>query len=431
MVTSYNPIIDTTRQVITDRRMAFLLLLSQYISSSREPKDFWQQLVRCLQIDHMDLPFALLYSAGWDVNETLSESSEQSQATKNWILEGQVRIDELESTPSKNDTETNSSHENQLMKEALQGATNNKADYMPPDPHRFTIEESMEDFIPNFSEMVRADTPTLLSVADGTFPASLAKHLNHQDRDVHYTAAIFLPIKSTGDSTMGFMILGVNPWKRYDEDYKGFIELMSRQLASSMAAALLFEDEIRRGRMVAEQADRDRYHLFTKLAIQTQAASQTENRFRNMADLSPAGQFHISPSGVLVYANNEYYRLTGHPRDVSHPMSWYDVLLADDHELMDIHWGKLLAGKATSFEIRLKHRFEVEEVVGGEKVQGYTWIIAAAYAEKNTRGDVVGILGCLTDISRQKWAEGFQNRRMLEAVELKKQQENFIDMTSQ
>lgn len=98
---------------------------------------------------------------------------------------------------------------------------------------------------------------------------------------------------------------------------------------------------------------------------------------------------------------------------------------------MDLHWGKLLSGEATSFEIRLKHRFEAEEVVGGEKVQGYTWIIAGAYAEKNMRGEVVGILGCMTDISRQKWAEGFQNRRMLEAVELKKQQENFIDMTSQ
>lgn len=44
----YNPVFDTTRQVIAERRMAFLLQLGQQIASSREPKYFWQQ-VRMLQ----------------------------------------------------------------------------------------------------------------------------------------------------------------------------------------------------------------------------------------------------------------------------------------------------------------------------------------------------------------------------------------------
>lgn len=110
-------------------------------------------------------------------------------------------------------------------------------------------------------------------------------------------------------------------------------------------------------------------------------------------------------------------------------MSWYNVIVEEDHELMDREWGKLLVGETVSFELRLRRRFEVEEIVGGEKVEGFTWIIAAAYAEKDPDGTVVGILGCITDISRQKWAEGFQKRKMLEAVELKRQQENFIDMT--
>jgi hypothetical protein len=98
---------------------------------------------------------------------------------------------------------------------------------------------------------------------------------------------------------------------------------------------------------------------------------------------------------------------------------------------MDFYWGKLMDGEEVNFEIRLKRPFVTEEFVAGEKVNGPTWIIAAAYAEKNEAGEVTGILGCITDISRIKWAEGFQNIKMLEAVELKRQQENFIDMTSQ
>jgi len=139
--------------------------------------------------------------------------------------------------------------------------------------------------------------------------------------------------------------------------------------------------------------------------------------------------------------------MTGHPRNVAYPMassnvsrfsllltklqSWYGVLLEEDHAIMDVEWAKLLAGETVSFELRLKTPFVAEELIGGEKVEGHTWIIAAAYAEKGDDGSVVGILGCITDISHHKWMEGFQTRRMLEAVELKRQQENFIDMTSQ
>jgi len=40
------------------------------------------------------------------------------------------------------------------------------------------------------------------------------------------------------------------------------------------------------------------------------------------------------------------------------------------------------------------------------------------------------IIGTIVDISRQKWAEEVQKRKMEDALEAKRQQENFIDMTS-
>lgn len=98
---------------------------------------------------------------------------------------------------------------------------------------------------------------------------------------------------------------------------------------------------------------------------------------------------------------------------------------------MDGEWAKLLSGQSVSFEIRLRRSFVAEELFDGEEVKGEAWILAAAYGERNDDGTITAILGCLTDISRQKWMEGFQKRKMIEAVELKRQQENFIDMTSQ
>jgi len=44
-------------------------------------------------------------------------------------------------------------------------------------------------------------------------------------------------------------------------------------------------------------------------------------------------------------------------------------------------------------------------------------------------GDIVAITGCTTDISSQK-SEALQKQKTEEVLELKRQQENFIDMTS-
>jgi len=96
----------------------------------------------------------------------------------------------------------------------------------------------------------------------------------------------------------------------------------------------------------------------------------------------------------------------------------------------DQEWAKLTAGEPVHFELRLKRPFSTDETLDGENVSGDTVVLAAAYAEKSEAGTVKGVLGCLTDISRQKWAEGFQARRTDEAIELKRQQENFMDMTS-
>jgi PAS domain-containing protein len=59
--------------------------------------------------------------------------------------------------------------------------------------------------------------------------------------------------------------------------------------------------------VAAELAALDRNLLSKKLAVQTHEALELESRFRRMADLAPVGMFHINTSGILVYANDNYY----------------------------------------------------------------------------------------------------------------------------
>ena len=60
----------------------------------------------------------------------------------------------------------------------------------------------------------------------------------------------------------------------------------------------------------------------------------------------------------------------------------------------------------------------------------FSWVLCAAYPEIDLNGSVKSIFGVVTNITDQKNAEDFQKRRMEEAVEMKRQQENFIDITS-
>lgn len=88
----------------------------------------------------------------------------------------------------------------------------------------------------------------------------------------------------------------------------------------------------------------------------------------------------------------------------------------------------LLTFRRDAESIIQEFRFMAARELNGHPIQ--TWVLMSAYPEKDETGAVKAIFGCITDISEQKWAENFQKQRRDEAMELKRQQENFIDMTS-
>lgn len=62
-------------------------------------------------------------------------------------------------------------------------------------------------------------------------------------------------------------------------------------------------------------------------------------------------------------------------------------------------------------------------------MEGPTWLLATAFPEVDSSGVVKTVMGWLTDISLQKWSEEIQAKRLDEALEAKKNANNFIDMT--
>jgi len=80
------------------------------------------------------------------------------------------------------------------------------------------------------------------------------------------TQAVILPIVVKGqEKPVGCLICGLNPYRKYDEGYSSFIELLAGQISASLAGARAFEEERRRGDALAE-IDRAKTLFFSNVS---------------------------------------------------------------------------------------------------------------------------------------------------------------------
>ncbi|KAK2674941.1 hypothetical protein RAB80_009925 [Fusarium oxysporum f. sp. vasinfectum] len=264
--------------------------------------------------------------------------------------------------------------------------------------------------------------PTLVRIRDGTLPEDLLHGIQWRGFGEAGTEAIIFPVRPTnGETVLAFLMLGVNPRRPYDEGYISFATLLNNQLATSLASTILFEDETRRGRDAAEAAALEKEELTQQINLQA-------SRLRRMTELSPLGMFLTSPEGILREANDRFYEMTGHSRDTQGDVSWAD-LMKNSGSVMEEGWHRLTQDMLPwSGEVKLRESFENSVNIHGESID--FWVLVTAHPEITAGGTLRSIMGSITDISHLKWAQGLQNRRLQEAEETRRQQNEFIDITS-
>jgi PAS domain-containing protein len=277
----------------------------------------------------------------------------------------------------------------------------------------------MEGFGPVFREVLKADKPKVLDVGSEELPASLLEGLDWRGFGDPCTSIVVCPVHpTTGETSLGFVVIGVNPRRPYDDDYALFVQLLARQLATSLASVVLFEEEIRRGQKAAKLAALDRIELSEQLAARTQEAIDSETKFTRMAEFAPIGLFIASAEGKIIYKNDAWHDLSRVQK--GYDIDWMKAVKVEDQEYVRQLWRTVVEDvKPVSGEFRFKAQWE-----GRSGVRTDTWVLLSAYPEKHHDGSLKIVFGSMTNISNQKWAEGVQTRKMEEAVELKRQQEN-------
>lgn len=389
----YNPAFENTRRKVAERRMLTLREVGEKTALAREVKSFWKQVSKGLEYNEEDVPFNLIYS--------VTEESESDVSS--------MHSGSLANPP-------------QLYLETSLGV---------PQGHRCLVTSldlriSNEGFAPYMREsMSQAGAPVRLSVDDGTMPKDLMDGFEGMDPPCR--SIVIFPIHPTtgGESVVGFVVMGVNPRRPFDDDYKLFINLLSRQLATSLASVVLFEEEIRRGQKAARLAALDRQNLTEQLQERTLEVRESELKFTRMAEFAPVGMFIANHEGFITYCNDMWWEITRHPRSEDSVDTWMKSVNEEDRAALDQVWQRLIRDKVA---ITHEFRFKCSRHFGEHIID--TWVLMSAYPERSAGGWIKGIFGCLTDISQQKLAEQIQTHRREEAVELKRQQENFIDITS-
>lgn len=148
-----------------------------------------------------------------------------------------------------------------------------------------------------------------------------------------------------------------------------------------------------------------------------------------MTELSPLGMFLISPEGVLREANDRFFEMTGLPRDSQYELSWMDIIVDTSTKTMEDGWHQLANEHlAWSGELQLQTRKSKPTNLHGEAIN--YWVMFIAQPEIAADGSLRSIMGSITDISKVKWAQNLQDHQLREAEETRRQQNEFIDITS-
>jgi len=391
----YNPAFEKTRRHIAERRMFTLRDIGERTAAARDVKGFWDEVLAALEQNELDTPFVLLYSVGDEPVDTDASSIHSGSilGSKQCYLEGALGV--------------------------------------PPGheaaPEIADLKTSNKGFIPVFREVMSTSKPKVLNVASGDIPVSLLQGMAWRGFGDPAKCVVVCPIHpTTGKYSLGFLVMGINPRRPYDDDYSLFIQLLSRQLATSLASVVLFEEEIRRGQKAAKLAAQDRIELSEQLAARTQEAIESETKFTRMAEFAPVGMLIADSEGRITYCNDTWYLISRVPKETKGTDRWIDYVKNEDRPLVEELWHNLVANtQSVTVEFRFKAPW-----MDRHGTMGDTWVLFSAYPETNEQGLLKSVFASLTNISQQKWAEGFQKRKMEEAVELKRQQENFIDITS-
>jgi PAS domain-containing protein len=239
------------------------------------------------------------------------------------------------------------------------------------------------------------------------------------------TQVVVCPIIPTdSNNVLAFLIIALNPRRPYDKDYRGFVNLLTQQVTMPELSAVILREEVQRRQQISREEALDRDRLYREL-------SEAETKFARFATRAPIGLGILTPDGLALSANDLWRELTQLEVGTS-AVSWPDVLCEGEPDRVNEAWERMISEKnSVTIQTRIKRRWRAPDLDADGNVQySDTHILLAMYPDLDESGEITSVMSCITDVSGLKWSELQLRKKMDQAIEMKRQQERFIDMTS-
>jgi PAS domain S-box-containing protein len=156
------------------------------------------------------------------------------------------------------------------------------------------------------------------------------------------------------------------------------------------------------GRLMAAHLKRDQ----TKCKLQ-----ESEERYHNLARISPVGIFRADLSGATTYVNPMWCRIACLTEARAMGFGWLAAVHPDDRDALSEGWQETIRLRKPSFA---DYRFQRPDGT-------VAWVMGQATPEMNAANQIVGYVGTITDISERKRAEELIRASLVEKEVLLKE----------
>jgi PAS domain S-box-containing protein len=170
-----------------------------------------------------------------------------------------------------------------------------------------------------------------------------------------------------GDRAVGFLGLASCHQERYwTDDNLRLLQIFAEILLNTLQR---------------QQAERD---------LQT-----SERRYASLTKAAPVGIFRTDAVGNCLYVNDRWSRIAGLSLAEAAGMGWVQGIQPDDRDLVAAEW---YSAAEENRPFQQEYRFQRPD---GQ----VSWVFGQAVAEYDAKGEIIGYVGTITDISDRKFAE--------------------------
>lgn len=398
-----NTLGEVSNSVRGERRRATTYAIREKVSCANTLPQVWSQFLDGLQTAKKDVPWAVFYSADHDHPEGSSQSTDSAAYTPQkttCTLEGAFGLDDVQDQPRS---------------------------FLLADD---TLTGSAKIMAAAFIKAWQKNKCLILDTDDESLPKGWS--CTPPDRgfgDPVKKVAVVPITMMTRRELQGVLVMGLCPRAPWDDEYNLWINLLGEVLTKS-AALIAIPMEQQRNHKMSEELT---HALSQQLRMITLEAERSDAKFSRMARLSPIGMFIVDAEGRPLYLNDAYRNLIpgSGPDDFRNAQDWTKWIHPDDLTIFWDGWKRLVNEKQpNTCEYRILRDWVSVDKASGEEIKGETWLMATSFPEIESDGRVSAVLGWVNDISAAKWADRLVAKRLEDALENKRQSENFIDMTS-